>query len=63
MNSRSLPSTLAEVRAIATAAFASSETMCGISLQTTFGLVFVDADLSVFMHDDAVREGLTDALD
>ena len=57
-----LPSSLAEIRNLAAARFAADDGCVGISMMTFVGLVFVNTDLEIIAHDEAVRRGLTDAL-
>lgn len=62
MTMNSLASSLSEIRARAAARFASDDTCCGISMITFIGLVFVTTDLVIIAHEDAVKRGLTEAL-
>ena len=57
-----LASSLAEIRARAAARFAADDGCVGISMHTFIGLVFVNKDLEIYCHADAVRLGFTDAL-
>lgn len=59
---RSLASSLNEIRAIAAARFSKDDGCVGISLMTFIGLVFVNKDLEIICHADAVRRGLTDPI-
>ena len=61
-SSCSVASSLNEIRARAAARFAIDDTCVGISFDTFIGLVFVNKDLEIYCHTDAVRLGFTDAL-
>ncbi len=62
MNMNSLAFSLTEIRARAAARFAADDTCSGISMMTFIGLVFVNTDLDIIAHEDAVKRGLTDPL-
>lgn len=62
MTTKTLASSLTEIRARAAARFASDDTCCGVSMITFIGLVFVNDKLEIYCHADAVRLGFTDAL-
>jgi hypothetical protein len=62
MNTNTLASSLTEIRARAAARFAADDGCVGISMMTFLGLVFVNANLEIIAHEDAVKRGLTDSL-
>jgi hypothetical protein len=62
MSSSSLPSSLTEIRARAAARFAIDDTCVGITFDTFIGLVYVNKELELYCHADAVRLGFTEAL-
>ena len=62
MTMNSLASSLSEIRARAAARFALDDGCVGISMMTFVGLVFVTTDLEIIAHEDAVKRGLTEAL-
>jgi hypothetical protein len=57
-----LASSLTEIRNRAAARFAIDDSCVGISMMTFIGLVFVNKDLDIICHADAVRRGLTDPI-
>jgi hypothetical protein len=61
-SSCSVASSLNEIRARAAARFAIDDTCVGITYDTFIGLVFVNKDLDIIAHEDAVKRGLTDPL-
>ena len=62
MTMNSLASSLSEIRSRAAARFALDDGCVGISMMTFIGLVFVTTDLVIIAHEDAVKRGLTEAL-
>ena len=62
MTMNSLASSLSEIRARAAARFALDDGCVGISMMTFVGLVFVTTELEIIAHEDAVKRGLTEAL-
>ena len=62
MTMNSLASSLSEIRARAVARFALDDGCVGISMMTFVGLVFVTTKLEIIAHEDAVKRGLTEAL-
>jgi hypothetical protein len=62
MTMNSLASSLTEIRSRAAARFAADDSCVGISMYTFIGLVFVNTDLEIIAHEDAVKRGLTDPL-
>ena len=55
-------SSLTEIRNRAAAIFANDDGCSGVSLMTFLGLVFVNKELDIIAHADAVRRGLTDPI-